>query len=503
MKKHAEFPSNMRKLALNRELLSLLPGELIREFEAFIFDISDNVFRIAAKNPNNPYLKKYIKDRLGNNFEIFIASDEDIKFVLGNIKRNYKEEIDLLAQSANENEENVTRIVDGIIEYALNEKTSDIHIEPLRGEIAVRFRIDGTLYEVLKLPHNILQTLVARIKIISGMRIDEYRRPQDGRIEPEDHPNISLRVSTMPTLFGEKIVMRIMDDTQKDISIEELGFTEAQKNIILQNIEKPYGMVISSGPTGSGKTTTIYALLREIKKDGLNISTLEDPIEYVLNGVNQIQINTHSGLTFPIGLRSLLRQDPDIIMVGEIRDSETANMASNAAMTGHVVFTTMHTNDAASAFTRLLEMKVDDFVVSSTINLVIAQRLVRKICPECMERRNLDESTIRKILARKDIVENLEKRDMDIMQNLRGMEFLHGRGCKACFETGYSGRIGIFELLTPNKELHNLILNHRSAEAIRESVKKDGFTDMISDGIEKIFRGLTTFEEVLRTTKNI
>jgi len=503
MPKYALFSPENRNSGLKNELLKIMPRELIKEFGAFIFEKNANGIKIAAVNPKNIVLRRYAKERFDNKVEWFSATKEDVDFILKNIKRDFKNEILQLAATAIESNENITKIVDGIMEYAFAEKASDIHIEPLRNEIVVRFRIDGTLYQMLILPRNIHQALVARIKIIANLRIDEYRRPQDGRIEPESFPNTSLRISTMPTLFGEKIALRILDDSQKNISIEELGFSEEQKNTILENIEKPFGMIIASGPTGSGKTTTLYALLQLLKKEGFNISTLEDPIEYVLPGVNQIQINPQVGLTFPTGLRALLRQDPDIMMVGEIRDAETAAMAANAAMTGHIVFTTIHTNDAASAFTRFLEMKVDDFVVSSTINLVIAQRLVRRVCNKCAEERELDKVTLKKIKERKDVMAALEERKKGLFNKLDEMTFRRGKGCELCFQTGYLGRIGIFELLKPNKEIHDLILSHQSSESIRAAAEKDGFRDMITDGIDKVFSGITTFEEVLRTTKNV
>jgi type IV pilus assembly protein PilB len=503
MVKYPIFSPENRNSGLKKELLKIMPRELIQEFGAFVFENNPDAIKIAALNPENAVLRRYVKERFDNKVEWFSATKEDVDFMLKNLKRDFKNEILELAATVVENNENITKIIDAVMEYAFYEKASDIHIEPLRNEIAVRFRIDGALHQMLILPRNIHQALVARIKIIANLRIDEYRRPQDGRIEPENFPNTSLRTSIMPTLFGEKVVLRILDDSQKNISIEKLGFSEEQKNTILENIEKPFGMIIASGPTGSGKTTTLYALLQLLKKEGLNISTLEDPIEYVLSGVNQIQINPQVGLTFPTGLRALLRQDPNVMMVGEIRDTETAAMAANAAMTGHLVFTTIHTNDAASAFTRFLEMKVDDFVVSSTINLVIAQRLVRRVCDKCAEERKLDKATLKKIRERKDVIVALEERKKGLFDKLDEMAFRQGKGCESCFQTGYSGRIGIFELLKPNKEIHDLILSHQSSERIKTAAEKDGFRDMITDGIDKVFVGITTFEEVLRTTKNV
>lgn len=503
MPKYSKISSEIKNIETNKELLNFMPWELIEEFQAFVFEKNDKGVKIAAVNPENKNLQNYAKKIFGNNIKWFNATKDDITFALRNHKHDFRNEISYLASTARETNENVTRIVDKIIKYAFNEKASDIHIEPGRNESNIRFRIDGTLHTIVSLPKNIHSALIARFKILANLKIDEYRRPQDGRIEPEEFPDTSLRVSMMPTLFGEKIALRVLDDSSKILSIRELGFSEEQEKILLENIEKPYGMIIASGPTGSGKTTTLYALLQLLKKEGLNISTLEDPIEYTLQGVNQIQINPRVELTFASGLRSLLRQDPNIIMVGEIRDSETAIMAANAALTGHLVFTTLHTNDAASAFIRLLEMKVEDFVVSSTVNLVIAQRLVRKVCDACATNKKLDSIILNKIKERKDILEALEAKERGLSKKIQKQTFRIGQGCEKCFQTGYHERIGIFELLSPNKEIHDLILQHKPAESIEVSAIKNGFRNMITDGIDKVFKGTTTFDEVLRVTKNV
>lgn len=415
---------------------------------------------------------------------------------------NFKTEISKLISNAPTSNDNIIKIVDKTIQFALEKKASDIHIEPIREGAIVRFRIDGALQPIFNIPANIFKAVTARFKILANLRIDQYRYPQDGRIEVAESPNTSLRVSTIPTLFGEKIALRVLDDSHKSLSLSSLGFSQEQEEMILNNIEKPFGVIVSSGPTGSGKTTTLYALLQLLKKDNINISTLEDPVEYVLEGVNQTQINPEAKLTFAPGLRALLRQDPDIIMVGEIRDSETSIMATNAAMTGHLVLTTIHTNDAPSSFIRFLEMKVEDFVVSSTINLVIAQRLVRKVCSNCAKKKKLSPAILKKIKERKDIVAVLEKRRRGLTKKLEEYLFSLGTGCSQCLETGYQGRTGIFELLETNKEISNLILNSKSTEEIGRTAEKNGFKNIVSNGIEKIFEGITTFDEVLRTTKN-
>lgn len=497
MNGYPDLPKNLIGIVPTKELLNLMPRELVQEFRAFIFDKNPKI-KIGAVNPDNKVLQNYAKEKFGDNVAWFCATDKDVALILKNYSHDFQNEVSQLASNALEKNNNVTKIVDNIIHYAFNKKASDIHIEPVRNKTMVRFRIDGRLHNIFELPKKIHQALIARFKILGNLKIDEYRRPQDGRIEPEAFPNTSLRISTIPTLFGEKVALRVLDELNKNLSLESLGLSKEQQEVVLENIEKPFGMIVASGPTGSGKTTTLYGLLKLLKKEGLNISTLEDPIEYVLPGVNQTQTNQRVKLNFASGLRSLLRQDPDVIMVGEIRDSETANMAANAAMTGHLVLTTIHTNDAPSSFVRFLEMKVEDFVISSTINLVIAQRLVRRVCTHCATQKKLNPVIIEKIKERKDIMKVLKKRKKGRLKNLT---FLKGKGCKECFQTGFLGRIGIFELLAPNKEIHDLVLKHESASRIRKAAEKKGFKDMIEDGIDKIFEGKTTFEEVLRTTK--
>jgi type IV pilus assembly protein PilB len=494
-------PGTIERAIDEKELLALLPWEIAKEFNAFVFEKKGKAVKIAAVEPENTALQAYIRERFGENTELFLAEMNDVQNVLKHQARDFQSELSHLTQFDPGANGNIVEFVDGLIKYAFAEKASDVHIEPSRAETAIRFRMDGALHTVLTVPRPMHGPLVARFKVLANLKIDEYRRPQDGRIEPEEFPTASLRISTVPTLFGEKITFRILDDSNKNISMHGLGLSPEHEEILMENIEKPYGMIVTAGPTGSGKTTTLYALMQLLKKDGINISTLEDPVEFAVPHINQIQINPRMDLTFASGLRALLRQDPDVIMVGEVRDSETAIMAANAAMTGHLVFTTMHTNDASAAFTRFLEMKVEDFVVASTVNLVIAQRLVRKVCDACAEEQKIEDATIRKIKERKDILEQLEKHKKGMAQSLNTRTFRMAKGCPACFQTGYMGRIGIFELLRPNKEINDLILQHASSEKIKKAGEQAGAKDMIADGIDKVFEGVTTFEEVLRTTK--
>ena len=490
-----------RGISPSKDVLSLMPRELIEELRAFIFEKSGPAVKIAAVNPDNEVLQHFAKERFGEGVEWFSVKEEDVTLVLKNYELDFKTEISRLATAETRDTQNIIKIVDNIINYSLLKKASDIHIEPLRNETAVRFRIDGILHTMVRLPRDIHPAIVARFKILGNLRIDEHRQPQDGRIEPEKMVGTSLRLSTMPTLYGEKVALRVLDDSSKEISIKNLGFSEKQQDILLRNIEKPFGMIVASGPTGSGKTTTLYGLLDFLNKENINISTLEDPIEYSLTGVNQIQINQRSNLTFASGLRALLRQDPDVMMVGEIRDSETAIMAADAALTGHLVITTVHTNDAPSVFPRFLEMKVEDFAIASIVNLVIAQRLVRRICRNCAVEKPLDEVVLKKIKEREDVTKKLKELGWNF-NRLSQHKFFVGAGCNACLNTGYSGRIGLFELLELDKKIHDLILEHASAEEIKSAAQKSGFEDIITDGINKVFSGIITFDEVLRTTKD-
>lgn len=495
-----QLPINIREESVAPQVLELMPRKLVQDLRAFVFDNKGTV-KIAALSPANLALRRFALECFGSEVEWYQATQKDLDFVLAQYARDFKSEILKLAGGDITHNGNNSEIVNTIIEYALRRRSSDIHIEPTRAATEVRFRVDGILQKAVELPRAIHSAIVARLKILANLKIDEYRLPQDGRIELVEFPDISLRISTIPTIYGEKVALRILDETSKDLSLKQLGFTEAQAEILLKNIEKPFGMIVTSGPTGSGKTTTLYGLLSLLKKERMNISTLEDPVEYALAGINQIHINPRVQLTFASGLRALLRQDPDAIMVGEIRDSETAVMAANAALTGHLVLTTMHTNDAPSVFTRLLEMKVEDFTVASIVNLALAQRLVRKICINCKMEKPLDDVIRRRVLSRPDVLLALKHIGED-GRALQNRMFAYGAGCDSCLMTGYSGRVGMFELLELTEEMHDLILDHAPAEKIKTAAIKNGFQDMMVDGLQKVLTGTTTIDEVLRATRS-
>ena len=392
----------------------------------------------------------------------------------------------------------IAKIVETVLGYAVKSRASDVHIEPQEDKTRVRYRIDGVLHEKLVLPKSVQDAVVSRIKVLSDMKIDEKRIPQDGRFNFKvDKEEVDLRVSSLPTVHGEKIVMRLLKKSGGVPTLQELGIRgTALKNLEAASIV-PHGIVLVTGPTGSGKTTTLYSLLTKINSPKVNIVTLEDPVEYQMAGINQVQINPQAGLTFASGLRAFLRQDPNIIMVGEIRDQETAELAIQAALTGHVVFSTLHTNSAAGALPRLLDMKAEPFLLVSSMTLVMAQRVVRKICLDCKEEYDPEEVVLEDI---KKVLGGLF--DGWAKQNPTEKIKLHrGKGCDECGGTGYKGRIGVYEVLVMNEKIGRLILERRPAEDIEKQSTEDGMVLMKQDGYLKVLEGITTIEEVLRVAQ--
>ncbi len=378
----------------------------------------------------------------------------------------------------------VVRLVNFLLTDAITKGASDIHIEPYEKRVRIRFRIDGVLYDQMSVSIKMRDAIIARVKILSKLNIVERRVPQDGRIKVRiKDREADIRVSTLPTVFGEKVVMRILDKSSIVFDLDLLGFEEEQKALFEKMISKPYGMILITGPTGSGKTTTLYSALKKLNKPEVNIMTVEDPVEYNFEGINQVNVNETVGLTFASALRAFLRQDPDIILVGEIRDQETADIAIKAALTGHLVFSTLHTNNAPATVTRLVDMGVEPFLVSSSLILVVAQRLVRRICQHCKEEITPDPA----------ILEALDIKDNNI-------KFYKGRGCPNCRKTGYKGRIAVYEMMEVTDEMRKAIVKGASEDEIREMAKANGMVTLIEAGIIKAQRGLTTLEEVLRAT---
>ena len=390
----------------------------------------------------------------------------------------------------------IPQIVAATLFLAIRMRASDVHIEAGKDTVRIRYRIDGILHDVLTVPRFLHAPLISRIKILSKMKIDEQRVPQDGRFDVViDSRQVDLRVSTMPTVHGEKIVMRLLDKSQGIKSLEQLGVTGTNFDILIENIDKPYGIILSTGPTGSGKSTTLYAVLTRISKPGVNIVTLEDPVEYELPGINQAQVKPQIGFTFAEGLRSVLRQDPNVIMVGEIRDLETAGMATQAALTGHLVLSTLHTNDASGALPRLIDMGVEPFLITSSINAVIGQRLVRKICEDCREKIELPMAVTDFIKKQLSALPSGQLKDINIEQ----LVFYHGKGCSKC-TNGYRGRIGIFEVLPMSPAIEELSVKKVPASELKKQAIADGMITMVQDGLIKALKGITTVDEVLRVT---
>lgn len=494
---------NLKHKTAPREILDLIPEEASSSFRIFPFSQSAGFIELAMEDPNDLEAREFVKRKSGSKLKIYYCLTSDLDQALGQYKRNIKE---VFTKIINENIEKsslskgtniaeqatdvpVIKILDSIMEYAQALGASDIHFESLENKLLVRFRIDGILKDILEAPKNIHPAIVARIKILSQLKIDEHRIPQDGRFKFKIKDSfIALRVSILPAFYGENIVLRILPESARPSSLEELGLTGHNLDLVKNNISKPHGMILVTGPTGSGKTTTLYSVLTILNTTEVKICTVEDPVEYGIKRVNQIQINPAAGLTFAAGMRSLLRHDPDIVMVGEIRDRETAEMAIHSSLTGHLVLSTLHTNDASGTIPRFLDMGAEGFLVASTINLVIAQRLVRKICTSCIESYKPTEETMKYFTNYFDI--------KDIAQN-----FYRGKGCVECGQKGYKGRVGIFEALEVNEEIRELTIKKVSADEIFKAALKNGMVPLIRDGLNKASGGITTIEEVLRVVR--
>src|SRR3989304_590587 len=390
---------------------------------------------------------------------------------------------------AKESGASIVDLVNSLVEHAYSLRASEIRITPTKKDARVRLRIDGVLQDVFTIPSRIHNEVVSRIKILSSLRTDEHQAAQDGRfrIDIEESGPVDIRVSITPTYHGQNIVLRILSDKAEEHSLETLGFSEKERETLLKAIKRPFGMILSTGPTGSGKTTTLYTLMKRLNNPDVSIITIEDPIEYAVEDIEQIQVNPRTNLTFATGLRSVLRQDPNIIRVGEIRDPETAGLAVNTALTGHLLFSTLHTTDSATTLPRLLDLGVEPYLVASTVNVVIGQRLARKICPKCIEKYDLTD------IEKKSLDETLPNTKLTA-----GQSFMRGTGCDHCNGSGYHGRIGINEILVVDDAIREAFLRKASASEIRKLAMKNGMTPMIVDGVNKAADGITTLEEILR-----
>jgi len=492
-------------------ILNLVPEDIARAHNAIIFDKKDDYIYLAVVDPTDLESINFIQRYTGLQAKVFLTTDDDLKSAFALYRKQLTENFsniieetlrkisiadDMdLAEAASDMP--IVSLFDTIIIYAYSLNASDIHIERLEEAILIRFRVDGILREITRLPKEVHNALVARVKILAGLQIDEHNRAQDGRFKyHKGDDSFDMRVSILPTFYGEKINMRLLLGSTKPLSFEELGMESDTARIINENIKRSYGMILVTGPTGSGKTTTLYSVLNKLNRPEVNIVTVEDPIEYELRYVNQVQVNPKAGLGFANGLRSILRQDPNIIMVGEIRDSETAGIAVNAALTGHLVLSTLHTNDATTAVPRLLDLGVQPFLAAATINAVIAQRLVRKVCRNCIESYKLAEET-RKSIERQYKNSPFKKKDYVIPS-----ELYRGSGCKICNNTGYKGRVAIYEDFNVSEEMRNYMQSKSfSLDGLRELAGKEGMVSLFEDGMRKAQTGLTTIEEVFRVVK--
>lgn len=494
---------NLAKENIKPEILTQLPEIVARKQKMLIFKRDTEGTHVAMADPFDYPMVKALEKKLGDKVIPYYSTEHELenglRFYKKSIQTEYVSNIQknaMKAQGASREDVSVIRLVDDIINYGFMNHASDIHIEPTEKEIVIRFRIDGLLYDIMNLPKNILDMIVTRVKILAKLRTDETRAAQDGKIVTEvEGAKLDIRVSILPIVHGEKVVMRLLSSQGKFFTLEELGMNEKDLVVVNEAVNKPYGLILATGPTGSGKTTTLYALVKILNKRDINICTIEDPVEYSLDGVNQVQVNPATNLTFAAGLRSLLRQDPDIIMVGEIRDNETAGIAVNSAMTGHLVLSTLHTNDAATSLPRLLDMDIQPFLVASTVNVIIGQRLVRKICMKCIYSYILSEQEIADI--KKEI--NIDK--FVNTTQVKEVRLYRGKGCDSCNHTGYTGRLGIFEVLKIEENIRELIVARADSDQMTKLAVANGMMIMLEDGFMKAFSGKTTIEEIFRVTK--
>lgn len=517
------------------DVLKRIPEHIARQYNVVLFAVDDNgVLSLAMEDPDDVQALNFIQKEIGYNIKVFLATKNNILDCLENYRGNITDELDEVvsiqsgaeSDSQNVSEEEISenspiaQTVNLLLEYAIKSGASDIHIEPREDFVQVRYRIDGVLKEVNKLPRNVQGALVSRIKILSNLKIDERRVPQDGRFKIKvSGKQYALRVSTLPIADGEKIVMRILDESNQAVALDSLGYWGLSLSTLKDAMEQPNGMILVTGPTGSGKSTSLFSVLSELNTPDVNISTIEDPVEYKIPGVNQTQTNSKAGMTFASGLRALLRQDPNIIMVGEIRDGETANLGVQAALTGHLVFSTLHTNNAATCLPRLLDMGIEPFLIASTVKAVIGQRLVRRLCMHCRQQYVPDAGELAYIVQ----MFNLKQGSMQQLHALEQqaaadkiggntplgstdvtIQYLwrpNPEGCDECGHNGFKGRVGIYEVLGISIPIQKMITANATSNEIQQQAITEGMVTMQTDGFVKSLRGVTTLEEVLRATR--
>jgi type IV pilus assembly protein PilB len=487
----------LSKISIPPALFHIVPERLARREKIIAFGRDARGIHVAMADPRRAQIIAMLTRKTNAKIFPYFATERDIANSLQLYKRDLQKAFDELMGVVDgkttikvENSP-LTQIVDMIISYAYQERASDIHIEVNETNSLVRFRLDGVLHDMLLAPKAMHDRIVTRIKVLSRLRTDEHQAAQDGKMRvPMDEETLDIRVSIVD---GEKVVLRLLSSRSRLFSLQDLGMTEADLKKVERAFTKSFGMVLSTGPTGSGKTTSIYAILKIINSREKNITTIEDPAEYRIKGLNQIQVNPKTNLTFAAGLRSILRQDPNVIFVGEIRDNETAGIAVNAALTGHLVLSTLHTNDAATTLPRLTDMKVEPFLVASTVSVILGQRLIRRICESCKTTVSVTPKSLEGKLS-KDLIDKYfgKKEETHIYK---------GAGCRVCHGSGFKGRVGLFEVLEVTKEIRRLITEKKDADMIREQARREGMTTMMDDGLVKVLEGATSLEEVLRVTK--
>jgi type IV pilus assembly protein PilB len=524
-------PKNLRK-----DVLKLIPEHIARQYNVVLFDVREDGSKLLAmEDPDDVRALNFLQKQLGTNIRVYVATRSNILAALDQYRGNISSELTEViatdssgsdAQAVEEikaedlaEDSPIAQTVNLIIQDAVKQGASDIHIEPREDQVLIRYRVDGQLRETNKLPKKLMLSLVSRIKILSNLKIDERRAPQDGRFKINvGSGQYALRVSTLPISEGEKVVMRILDESSKASTLKELGFWGISLQRLEQALTRPHGMILFTGPTGSGKSTSLFSILSRLNQPTVNISTVEDPIEYKIPGVNQVQVNPLAGMTFANGLRALLRQDPNIIMVGEIRDTETANLAVQAALTGHLVFSTLHTNNAATCLPRLLDMGIEPFLIASTVRAVVGQRLVRKVVPDGVESFKPDESTLKRVQAAFDLpdaaammhIHELEMQAIkggvgattaaDPSTTEQNIERLWRMKSSSSPASAFHGRLGIYEVLTIGPEIQKMIVSGSTSELLQNQATKEGMVTMQTDGLIKSLRGQTTLEEVMRVT---
>lgn len=499
---------NLRKEKIDEKVLEMIPEVMARSKNLIAFTRNDKGVKIAMTNLDDTETVHNLEKKFDTNVQVVFSTERDVGKALHYYRKDIRQEIgDLIKFVKNPNasqdakNESIIKIVNLMIQHGFFNRTSDIHIEPLSEHASVRFRIDGVMHQVADLPWKIYESVLRRIKILSKIRIDEQRKAQDGKFRFQaDAEEIDVRVSIVPVTHGENVVMRLLSNTNKQLSLDSLGFSTKDFSAVSNALSVPHGMILVTGPTGSGKTSTLYEFIKTINSEAIHVASIEDPVEYDIEGISQIQVNAKTDLTFAKGLRAIVRQDPDVIMVGEIRDQETAKIAVNSAMTGHLVLSTLHTNDSATTLPRLLDMGVEPYLIASTVNLVIAQRLVRMTCEKCRYSYGINAEEIAMIRRRKGLEELISKK---MKKDLESLTLFKGEGCRVCSKSGYSGRMGIFEVLSIDEDVKMLIMNQASSGDITKKARENGMTSLTEDGLAKVFSGATTLSEVLRVTGGV